>query len=108
MKSKTQVVSETNIGMYVWEMPDGSWVGDDDGHFMNIVSMRNDRKRIAELRDAAAAHGVSEGTAVFLEGHHPVSDEEYEEQRQRLQAGYVPDRYDLGNMIEEMNQKKNG
>lgn len=102
MKPRTSVVNETNIGMYVWEMPDGSWVADDEGHFMNIVSMRNDRKRVAQLTDAARAYGVVTGKPVFLEGHKPVSDEEYEVQRQRLYAGIMPDQWDLGNMIEEM------
>ena len=26
--------NETRLGVYVWEMPDGRWIGDDDGNFL--------------------------------------------------------------------------
>lgn len=95
-----EVVEETNIGVYVWEMPDGKWVGDDDGHFMHIVAKKGDQRRIDEIRAAARGFGVTEGEPVFLSGHRPVSDEEYEEQVERLNEGLVPDKYDLPSMIE--------
>ena len=96
---KTKVVEETNIGMYVWEMPDGKWVGDDEGHFMHIVSMRGDERRIAQLTDAARGYGIQEGKPVFLSGHRPVTDEEYEEQRQRLALGLTPDPDDIPSLV---------
>jgi hypothetical protein len=106
MKQKTTVVRENLPGLYVWEMPDGRWVGDDEGHWMNIKSMRGDLKRIAQLKEAARAYGITEGKAVFLEGHNQVTDDEYEVQRQRLEAGLMPDPYDLGHLIDEMKQGK--
>lgn len=93
-------VEETRLGMYVWEMEDGSWVGDDAGHFMNIVSMKDDPTRIRQLTDAARSYGVYEGKPVFLSGHRPVTDEEYEEQKARLEEGLTPDRYDIPSMLE--------
>jgi len=106
MKPNTSLVTENLPGVYVWEMPDGSWVGDDDGNFMNIVSMRGDRKRIAQITDAARSYGILSGKPMFLEGHKPVSDEEYEIQRQRLHAGEMPDQWDLGNLIDEAKRER--
>ncbi len=96
------MVQETNIGIYVWEMPDGRWVGDDEGHFMLITARQGDRKRIAQLADAARAHGVTEGTARFLAGQRPVTDEQYEEQRQRLAFGLTPDPEDNYAQLDEL------
>lgn len=105
MQPNTRIVSETNTGLYVWELPDGRWVGDEDGNWMHIVSRRGDLARINMLADAAKAHGVFEGHAVFLENIRPVSDEEYEIQRQRLRFGLVPDELDRQNIIDDL---KNG
>ncbi len=33
-------VEETTLGIYVWEMPDGRWIGDDDGNFLSITSKK--------------------------------------------------------------------
>jgi hypothetical protein len=96
-----KVVEETNIGIYVWEMPDGRWVGDDQGHFMYIKAKKGDQRRINQLRDAARSYGVTEGKPHFLAGHRPVTDEEYEEQVERLHEGYQPDPYDIPTMIQE-------
>jgi len=99
--TKTSIVEQLPFGLYVWEMPDGKWVGDDDGNFMNISSAKGDRANIEKLRDAARSYGIFEGKPVFLSGNTRVTDEEYSEQRDRLRQGYIPDRWDLGNMIDE-------
>ncbi len=106
MSKNTTVVSETNIGMYVWEMPNGAWVADDEGNFMNIVSMRGDRKRIAQITDAAHSYGCHAGHPLFLEGNRRVTDEEYSEQVDRLHSGQMADPYDLGNLIEAYKEGK--
>lgn len=31
---------ESTLGIYVWEMPDGRWIGDDDGNFLSITSKK--------------------------------------------------------------------
>ncbi len=98
---KTRVVEETNIGLYVWEMPNGQWVGDEDGNFMNIPSRKGDCRKIDMLTAAARAHGIVTGGPKFLSGERRATDEEYEEQRERLDQGLIPDKYDLGNLIEE-------
>lgn len=99
-------IDEVPYGIYVWETPDGRWVGDAEGHYMNIFSTKGDQEKIKALRDAARAHGIYEGKAVFLSGQRPVTDEEYEEQLLRMQWGLIPDPKDVPAHIEE--QKHHG
>lgn len=103
MKSigKPQVIEESLIGLYVWEMPTGQWVGDDEGNFLNIPAQKGDQKRIQILRDTAREFGITEGKPVFLSGNRRVTDEEFEEQKQRLKWGLIPDELDLPAFIED-------
>ena len=48
---KAKVVADkTKYGVYVWEMPDGKWVGDDEGHYMLIPSVFGDAEKIKILK----------------------------------------------------------
>lgn len=98
-KPNIRSVEETNLGIYVWEMPDGSYVGDGEGHFMMIPARKGDLGRIAKLRDAAKYYGVEEGRPVFLSNRRPVTDEEYEQQKARLELGLDPDPMSLRNQV---------
>jgi len=69
---------------------------------MNIRAKKGDFKRIAAMADAAKAHGVTEGRAVFVSGVRPVTDDEYEEQRQRMLFGLTPDPHDSYAQIDEL------
>ncbi len=48
LKSAT-VKEETPLGIYVWEMPDGRWIGDDEGNFLSVTAMKNNRAKIDML-----------------------------------------------------------
>jgi len=101
---RKQIVEEVPYGVYVWEMPDGRWIGDDEGNFLNITSMKGDRKRIQQLKDAVASYGITEGKPLFLSGHRQVSDEEYEYQKQRMAFGLIPDELDVPAFREELSK----
>lgn len=101
-RKKPVVIDELPFGVYVWQMPDGRWVGDEDGNFLNIAAMKGDKKRLAQLADAARAHGIEEGMPFFLSGHRQVDDEEYESQRQRMQWGLIPDPLDIAAINDEI------
>lgn len=94
--SRLTQIEETIYGVYVWEMPDGKWVGDDEGHYMLISSVKGDKDKIQALTDAARSYGVTEGKPVFLAGRRKVTDEEYSMQETRLKLGLTPDPYDIG------------
>ena len=97
MKSlgKPRVIEESNIGLYIWEMPNGQWIGDDDGNFLNIPSMKGNLERISNLRNAVKSYGIVEGKAVFLSGNRQIDDEEYQNQKRRMAFGLVPDELDM-------------
>ena len=83
-------------GLYFWRLPDGHLFKDQDGNLLNIPSMRGDLSKIAELRKAAAYYGQPEGEAWFYAGIRRATDEQYEEQKQRLKEGLIPNLDDLG------------
>jgi len=107
-KINTQVLDEeTRLGIYVWEMPDGRWIGDDDGNFLSITSIKGNRSRIDALAREVRSYGISEGRPVFLSGRRKIDDEEFEHQKQRLEWGLVPDPLDVGNYKDEMKKLGN-
>ena len=99
---------ETTLGVYVWEMPDGRWIGDDDGNFLSVTSKIGDRSRIDLLAKAVRHYGIEEGKPKFLEGSRKIDDEEFEYQKQRLKWGLTPDPLDIGVYKDEMKKLKGG
>jgi hypothetical protein len=94
------------FGVYLWQMPDGSVVADEDRNFLSIASMYGDNARMEKLRNAAAQCGVFEGKPLFMPGHRKVTDEEYQEQQARLESGLIPDEYDIGAWKEELDSRR--
>ena len=61
-KINTKVLEEeSTLGIYVWEMPDGRWIGDDDGNFLSITSKKNNKSRIEALAKEVRTFGIYEG-----------------------------------------------
>lgn len=96
------MVSETKLGVYVWKLPDDSFVADENANVMSIAAFKGDLSAISKIKEAAKHHGFSEGEAVFLEGARKINDEELQEQIDRMNRGLVPDPYDIGVYKEEM------
>lgn len=101
-KSKVSSVSETNIGIYVWELPEGIYLADGQGNVLSIASRRGDIQRIKKICDAARHHGYPDGNPVFIEGVRKITDEEYNDQIRRMAAGETPDEYDLGALRDDL------
>jgi hypothetical protein len=57
---------ESTLGIYVWEMPDGRWIGDDDGNFLSVTSKKNNRSRMDALAREVRSYGIYEGQPKFL------------------------------------------
>lgn len=83
-------------GLYFWRLPDGHLLKDEDGRMLNIPSVKNDIGQIAKLRQAAAHYGYPEGEPWFYAGVNRATDEEYEEQMDRLNEGLIPSLNDIG------------
>jgi hypothetical protein len=96
------VDEETRLGIYVWEMPDGRWIGDDEGNFLSITSTKGNRSRMDALAREVRSYGIHEGRPLFLSGRRKIDDEEFQYQKQRLEWGLIPDPLDVGNYKDEM------
>ena len=96
-KSKaTPLQRKWTWGLYVWKMPNGSFLSDGEGNFMNIPAIEHDIEAIAKLRNAARHYGIEVGEPVFLSGTNRISDEEHSVQRDRFAQGLIPSENDLG------------
>ena len=96
MKNKVSTVKETPYGIYVWKMPDGSIVQDEDKNIMSINAQEFDLRAMRALTNVARSYGIVEGGPWFLPNYRKVTDEEYEQQKARLEQGLIPDELDLG------------
>lgn len=105
-KTNIRTVEEAAYGVYIWEMPNGQWVGDDDGNFLSVAAMKGDLKRINELTAAARHYGIMVGKPLFLSGHRKIDDEEYEYQKQRQAFGLIPDESDIPALVSEQIYKE--
>jgi hypothetical protein len=97
LNQKSSIVEETRLGIYVWQMPDGRWIGDDDGNFLSITSTKNNKSKIDALAREVRSYGIDVGQPLFLSGRRKIDDEEFEHQSERLKWGLIPDPLDIGN-----------
>jgi len=96
-KSKVTFIDKGyDWGIYVWKKANGKWFTDGNGNILNIPSMKGDISKLAELKAAATHYGEPDGQPVFFSGLNRVSDEEYEEQVDRMKEGLIPNLNDLG------------
>lgn len=110
-KPKARIIEETNLGLYVWQMPNGQIMGDSDGNYLSIASVKGDRSKIANITHVAHSvlrgNGIKpEGQAFFMPGSRKVSDEEYVEQVERMKSGLIPDEFDLASMKETLRRER--
>jgi len=103
---KVTPIDEVNYGTYVWQMPDGKVVMDEDGNYLCIFANKGDVEKIKLLRDAAEHHGLEEGKPLFFSGHRPVSNEEFQNQKQRQDWGLIADEWDIPALEEDLKHKK--
>lgn len=104
--SKFRPVEESSFGLYVWKLPSGELLGNTDGDVLNVPSEKFDLGKMKMLRDAATYYGFPEGECVFLSGRRRVTEDELEEQKERLKDGLTPDVYDAGALMDEVRNKQ--
>jgi hypothetical protein len=105
-KMKVQQVEEVNYGLYLWQMPDGSIVMDEDKNYLNVAAMKGDVRKINALRQAAKSYGLEEGQPVWFSGHRQISEDEYNQQKERLEWGLIPDELDVPAIKEDLVEKR--
>ena len=96
-KSKVTFIDKGyDWGIYVWKRANGKWFTDGSGNILNIPSMKGDISKLSELKQAASYYGEPDGEPVFFAGLSRVTDEEYNEQLDRMKEGLIPNLNDLG------------
>lgn len=83
-------------GLYFWRLPDGHLFKDEEGRMLNIPSVKGDLSQMTKLREAATHYGQPDGEPWFYAGVNRATDEEYDEQVDRLKEGLIPSLNDLG------------
>ena len=83
-------------GLYFWRLPDGHLFKDEEGRLLNIPSIKDDIRQMAKIRQAAAHFGQPEGSPWFYAGVNRATDEEFDEQVERLKSGLIPSMNDFG------------
>lgn len=102
-KAKVSRVSETNLGIYVWQLPDGGFLHDGNPlNVLSIASMRGDISKMIAISNEARVCGYPEGKAVFVEGARKISDDEFAEQVWRMRNGLTPDVLDIGSYKDDV------
>lgn len=101
-KSKVSAVEEVPWGLYLFELPNGMYLGDEDGNLLNIPAQRGDIKKMNRICEVAKVLGFPEGTPVFMSGVRRVTSDEYDDQKERMLDGKTPDPYDVGALRDEL------
>ena len=105
-RMKITQVEEVNYGLYLWEMPNGAVVTDDEGNYLNVAAMKGDVRKINHLRQAAKSLGLEEGKPIWFSGHRQITNDEYTQQRERMEWGLIPDELDVPAIKEDLKEKK--
>lgn len=101
-----KLIKEVPWGVYLWQMPDGSFIADGEGHFWMINSTENNFERLKKFRDSVRVEfGITDGMPCYFSGNRVIDDEEYEHQKQRFDWGLIPDPLDIAAINEERQGK---
>jgi len=95
-------ISETNLGIYVWKLNTGEFLADEDFNILSISAKRGDLIAMNKIASVAKNLGYGDGQPVFAEGYRKITDEEFEEQIDRMTQGLIPDPLDIGNFNDEV------
>lgn len=102
-----QFIKEVPWGVYVWQLPSGEYLADEEGNFMLVFSTEHNQASIKAIATAAKSYGFEEGKAVFWSGKRPIDNDEYEEQLSRHKFGLTPDPLDYGALRDDARYRNN-
>lgn len=97
-RTNMQEIQETNVGVYLWMLPNGNYLADTDGNMLNAPSVQGDIQQMAAMSAAARSYGYPDGKPVWVASNR-CSAEEYEEQVNDLNEGRRPDAARIRNRI---------
>jgi len=92
-----EFVVEDLRGVCLWEMPDGSLIGDGEGRFLSLEGDLNSPIIESRMRDAAVGYvGIEalDGEPMWVPGSRKITDNESDDHMERFVDGYIPDPVD--------------
>ena len=92
----TVVENDYPYGVCVWRDEDGDILADADNNFLSIDGYCGDQKVEAKMEQAARYWmGASfSGSPAWISGARKISDDEFDDQNERLLVGKVADPYE--------------
>lgn len=87
---------DASFGVCVWQLPDGSYIKNEDGDYFCAQGKLGNPVIERKMRDAVRYDlGITSGKPVWFSGFRKVTQSEWEDQMERLIDGKVPDAVDL-------------
>lgn len=102
-----EVIEEVPYGVYVC-LCEGKYLVNENYDYLCIMAIKGDQSKINNLKDVARSYGFPDVEVEFRSGARMISEEEYEEQMDRMKNGLVPDKYDIATIQAELEAKKLG
>lgn len=91
---KAQIIPDRLDGLYMWQMPDGSFIGNRSGEYLVLEGPPNSLRRQAQLqRYVKEELGIEEGRAVWRPAK-PVTHSEHDDMMERMLEGKEPSFYE--------------
>lgn len=87
---KVKKVKQSDVGTYVWRLPNGNLLANEDGEILNCPAVRGDFGQQIAIAKAARSFGYEEGSAVFEEVHRCTESEYWEQVNQFVNEGVSP------------------
>lgn len=109
--AKMTAIEESEYGVYFWVDTNGKILADEEYRPLCVNSKKGDMTKVMALKEVAFAvmreNGMEPGGQPrFSSGRRQVTDHEYEEQVDRMNAGLIPDKYDVAALKEEAKYAK--
>lgn len=99
-----KAVRDNDYGLYLWKLPNGKYLQNNEGEFLCLPSRYGDIKNMNQIGKDAKMYGYPEGRAEFIAGGRQVSHSEHDDQMERMLDGRLPDPFDVGALKDEIRQ----
>lgn len=86
------VAENTDLGVYMWQFHDGTYLSDGEGNYLNVAGRKFDLEKMAAIQEVVRHYGIDTetGKVVFMPGLTRATDEEYQEDLDRFKQGLTP------------------
>jgi hypothetical protein len=98
-----EIIIEDPLGVCLWQMPDNSCLGDDEGRYLSMEGDLNNPIIEQKMRDAAVHYlgfEALQGKAMWMSGSRKITDSEADDHMERMLDGNIPDPVDVAKQLQ--------